>query len=95
MVVMFAYFLAQYLAPQYAYDRKLEESTRALMAKSRAHASLVGRYQQCISGSYARSSRPYCIDLMREFSQDEGLQDRFEEVYLDIRRELWALKIEY
>lgn len=85
-VVAVVYFLYQYLIPQFEYEHRFDKASQALIAKSSAHKRLVENYLQCRSKGYSNNSRPYCIDLMQKLSESEGLQDKFAEVYSDIKK---------
>jgi hypothetical protein len=92
IVIGVVYFLYQYLIPQFNYEQKFDQASRMLIAKSPAHKLLVENYLQCRSQGYSSNSRPYCISLIQQLSDSEGLQDSFEEVYSDIKNELWKIK---
>lgn len=94
VVVAVIYILIQYLIPQYEYEQKLEKAAQALIAKSSAHKRLVENYMHCRTKSYRNSSRAQCIQQMYELSESEGLQDHVEQVSLDIKNELWTIKID-
>lgn len=94
-VVAATYFLYQYLIPQFEYEQKLDRASQELMAKSPAHQLLVESYLRCRTISYRNNSRAYCISLMQELSESEGLQDQFETVHSDIKNELWKIKRDY
>lgn len=91
-VVAIAYFLYQYLLPQFEYEQKFDRAAQALIARSPQHKLLVEAYLQCSSNSYSNNSRAYCISVMQKTSETSGLQDKFEEVYSDIKNELWKIK---
>jgi hypothetical protein len=91
-VVAAVYFLYQYLLPQFEYEQKFDKASQLLITKSPEHKLLVENYLQCRSKGYSNNSRPYCINVMQELSDSEGLQDKFEEVYSDIKNELWKIK---
>ena len=92
VVVAFIYILVQYLIPQYDYERKLKKASKELIARSSTHKLLVENYMNCRTKSFRNSSRAQCIRQIHELSVSENLQDEFEQVSLDIKKELWMIK---